>query len=54
MQRVRQGMARAQAAVSTRDTRVPLPAPHVLHILHDTLERADTLCARMSMRAFSE
>ena len=54
VQRVRQGMARAQAARQTRDTRVPLPAPHVLRILHDTLHRAARLRASMSMRAFTE
>eukprot|EP00962_Isochrysis_galbana_P047792 scaffold19706_cov90-Isochrysis_galbana.AAC.1 len=34
---VRRGLARAQAASSTRDTRIPLPAPAVEAVLNDTI-----------------
>eukprot|EP00964_Phaeocystis_antarctica_P051682 scaffold30165_cov83-Phaeocystis_antarctica.AAC.1 len=50
----RQGMARAQALVETRDTRVPLLAEHVVRVLLEALRASSTLAALLGKRGAAE
>ena len=54
VQRTRQGMARGQALVQTRDTRVPLPADDALTVLDDALARLPAARLSMTPRALAE
>lgn len=51
--RARQGMARGQTLVQTRDTRVPLPAQVVLRALEDTLAQAAQQQQRLKPREYA-
>lgn len=50
----RRGMRRAQAQLSTRDTRIPLPAPIALEVLDSSLAGLPAARQRLSPRALAE
>jgi hypothetical protein len=54
VQRARQGMARGQALVQTRDVRVPLPSDAIAGMIADAVARAPQQRAALSLRAYVE